>query len=66
MGQWTVFLEQLEQKARTGLGENYKHCADFQASQNKSERISDYLLRSNIGYNCYYIGWRGFTVEPHS
>jgi cytochrome P450/glutathione S-transferase len=52
------FLKQLEQKAGNALEKIYKHCVDYPLGQ-----IADYLLCDDIGYNCFYIGWRGLSVD---
>ena len=29
----------------------------------RPDQVVRYLLADNIGYDCYYIGWRGLTVD---
>ena len=58
------FLVDLVTKARAGIDSIYGHCSDYPPAGWKSSADAvGYLLRDNIGYDCYYIGWRGLTVE---
>ncbi len=48
--------------ARPGIDLIYGHCPGYPAGATNAE-IVGYLLRDNIGYDCYYIGWRGLTLD---
>ncbi len=58
-----TFLEDLEAKARAGLDQIYRHCKGYgDATMNAPVRIVDYLMQTDVGYDCFYIGWRGLSV----
>jgi hypothetical protein len=58
------FLNDLVTKARAGLDLIFGHCAAYPPPGSSSaDQVVEYLLASNIGYDCLYIGWRGLTVD---
>ena len=58
------FLNDLVAKAGAGIDSIYSHCTGYppRGSGSPGEVVS-YLIADNIGYDCYYIGWRGLTVD---
>ena len=58
------FLNDLVAKAGAGIDLIYGHCAGYPPRGSSSpDQVVRYLLEDNIGYDCYYIGWRGLTVD---
>ena len=58
------FIDELVARAGPGLDLIYGHCIDYPAAGSRaSAAFAKYLLASNIGYDCYYIGWRGLGVD---
>ncbi len=59
-----AFLSDLAVKAGGGLDAIYAHCAGYPTVGSKSPaQVVSYLRHDDIGYDCYYIGWRGLTVD---
>jgi hypothetical protein len=56
------FLRDLIKQAGAGLDQIYGYCQGYPGSSAPDQAVA-YLLEDNIGYDCYYIGWRGLTVE---
>ncbi len=58
------FVNDLIARAGPGLDMIYGHCADYPTEGSRAPAaFARYLLASNIGYDCYYIGWRGLSVD---
>ncbi len=58
------FLSDLVAKGGPGLDSIYSHCTGYPPRGSGSPgQVVSYLLADNIGYDCYYIGWRGLTVD---
>jgi hypothetical protein len=58
------FLVDLLNQAGAGIDEIYAHCAGYPAlGSGAPDEVVQYLLRANIGYDCYYICWRGLSVK---
>jgi hypothetical protein len=58
------FLRSLVAEAGPGLAAIYGHCEGYPAgSPADPDDVVRYLLAGDIGYDCYYIGWRGLTVD---
>ena len=58
------FLNDLVAKAGAGIDSIYGHCTGYPPTGSSSPgHVVRYLLEDNIGYDCYYIGWRGLTVD---
>jgi hypothetical protein len=58
------FLLDLLDKAGGGIDEIYAHCAGYPAlGSGAPGEVIQYLLRANVGYDCYYICWRGLSVK---
>jgi len=58
------FLNDLVAQAGAGIDLIYSHCTGYPSQGSGSTtQVVSYLLADNIGYNCYYIGWRGLTVD---
>ena len=58
------FLDDLVAKAGPGIDLIYGHCPGYPARGSTTPReVVEYLLESDIGYDCYYIGWRGLSVD---
>jgi hypothetical protein len=55
-------LRDIVAKARPGIDLIYGHCTDYPAGAS-DQQIVAYLIDDNIGYDCFYIGWRGLTVD---
>jgi hypothetical protein len=57
-------LQDIASKGGNGLDQIYSHCADYPASGAADPtRLVPYLMHDDIGYDCYYIGWRGLSVQ---
>ncbi len=57
-------LKDLAEKAEAGLNQIYLHCQGYAGpGTNRGTAIVDYLLRDDAGYDCFYVGWQGFTVS---
>jgi hypothetical protein len=58
------FLVDLLDRAGGGIDEIFGHCAGYPAlGSGAPDEVVQYLLRANIGYDCYYICWRGLPVK---
>jgi hypothetical protein len=58
------FLSDLVAKARSGIDLIYSNCVGYPpGGSGSADQVVRYLLEDNIGYDCYYIGWRGLTVD---
>jgi hypothetical protein len=58
------FLVDLLDRAGDGIDEIFGHCAGYPAlGSGAPDEVVQYLLRANIGYDCYYICWRGLPVK---
>ena len=58
------FLNDLVAKAGGGIDSIYGHCIGYPSRGSGSPgEVVRYLLADNIGYDCYYIGWRGLNVD---
>ncbi len=57
-------LGEIVAKARAGIDLIYGHCTGYPAGAS-DRQVIDWLLKDNIGYDCYYIGWRGLSRRPH-
>ncbi len=55
-------LGEIVAKARPGIDLIYGHCTGYPAGAS-DRQVVDWLLKDNIGYDCYYIGWRGLSVD---
>jgi hypothetical protein len=57
------FLQELVAQARAGVELIYSHCVDYPpGGPTSGDQLVSYLLSADIGYDCYYIGWRGLSV----
>jgi hypothetical protein len=58
------FLEMLVARAWESVDQIYQSCEGYPAGgSHNASAVVDYLLRDNIGYDCYYIGWRGLSAD---
>jgi hypothetical protein len=57
------FLKVLVTAARAGLDQIYSHCVRYPGKGTTADIVVQYLLGANIGYDCYYIAWRGIDVQ---
>ena len=58
------FLHELVRLAGKGLDDIYAHCEGYPSAGSKSPAaVVAYLLEDDVGYDCYYIGWRGLTMQ---
>jgi hypothetical protein len=56
------FLNELVAQAKAGIDLIYSHCAGYPSGGSSSTgQLVRYLLTDDVGYDCYYIGWRGLS-----
>ena len=56
------FLNELVAQARAGIDLIYSHCVGYPSGGSSSAgQLVSYLLADNVGYDCFYIGWRGLA-----
>jgi hypothetical protein len=56
------FLNELVAQARAGIDLIYGHCVGYPAGGSSSVgQLVSYLLADDVGYDCFYIGWRGLS-----
>jgi hypothetical protein len=56
------FLNDLVAQAKAGIDLIYSHCAGYPSGGSSSTgQLVRYLLTDDVGYDCYYIGWRGLS-----
>jgi hypothetical protein len=56
------FLTDLVAQARAGIDLIYSHCVGYPSGGSSSAgQIVSYFLTDDVGYDCYYIGWRGLS-----